>query len=191
MLVEFLQGGASNSPGRVVPIDGEDVAALVISHAEITHEWFCEKQISAELLNGRGIAVENIRFADVVSFILLKALSFDGRNEPKDAADLIHVMRYAGSPEDIARQFIDHISTGRYPDAIKAGLDALQRKFAEGNGDSEGYQLTGPVCYGQFLYGLGSESLDARIREQRFATGLVTEVLSLINEGLKTTNKLK
>jgi hypothetical protein len=183
VLVEFLQGALGKKPGSQIPIDGEKVAALAIPHAEITHNWYCERQITADLLDGRGVAVEVIRFADVVAFIILKALAFDNRNQPKDAADLIHVMRYAGTVNEVAALFLNRIKSGEHPEAIKAGLDALQRKFAEGNGEVEGYRLTGPVLYGQFLHGLGDDASDERIRDQRFATGLVTEVLSLIQQG--------
>ncbi|RON44868.1 hypothetical protein BK666_15750 [Pseudomonas frederiksbergensis] len=63
---------------------------------------------------------------------------------------------------------------------MHAGLDALQRKFAEGNG-VEGYLLTSPVLYGQFMHGKNEDTSDEQIQAQRFATGLVTEVLRLIH----------
>lgn len=188
VLVEFLQGG-NGKGGRPVPIDGEAVAALVIPHAEMTHDWYLEKEISAELPGGRGVAVETIRFADVVAFIVLKAIAFDNRGEPKDAADLIHVMQYAGDPEHIARLFVERISGNQYPESVAAGLAALRQKFAEGSGGHEGYKLTGPVNYGLFIHGHGEDNQDARVRAQRFASGLVTEVLELINTALAQTKE--
>ncbi len=182
VLVEFLQGSnGGGTPGRPVLIDEEGVSALVIPFAEMAHDWFCEKKISAELMDGKGIAIETIRFADPVSFIILKAISFDNRKEPKDSADLIHVMRYAGEPEYIAELFVQRIGSGLHPDAIATGLNALQKCFAEGNDDIEGYRLTGPVCYGKFLFGDDAGSADERLREQRYAAGLVTAVLAMIN----------
>lgn len=179
VLVEFLQG-SNGRGGRPVPIDGEAVAALVIPHAEMTHDWYLEKEISVGLPDGGGIAVETIRFADVVAFILLKAIAFDNRGEPKDAADLIHVMRYAGDPEHVAGLFVERIKSGEYPDSVAVGMEALRQKFADGSGGHEGYTLTGPAKYALFLHGVGEDNLNVRMREQRFASGLVTEVLELI-----------
>lgn len=189
VLVEFLQGNnAGRKPGREVPIDGEAVSALVIPYAEVSYEWYAEKEISAMLFGDKGqgdagIVFETIRFADEVAFILLKAISFHNRNEPKDAADLIHVMRYAGEPEDIAEKFLDRIKSGKHRTAIETGLNALQKCFAEGNNNVEGYLLTGPVRYGQFMHGTDANLENERLQEQRFATALVTEVLHLIDEG--------
>ncbi|RON58870.1 hypothetical protein [Pseudomonas frederiksbergensis] len=180
VLVEFLKGAGDKEPFSKISIDGEAVSALAIEYAEITHDWYEEKRITAKLLNGAGIAIEDIRYADLVAFIILKALAFDSRGEPKDAGDLIHVMQYAGPPEHIASRFLTKIESGTHKEAMHAGLDALQRKFAEGNG-VEGYLLTGPVLYGQFMHGKNEEASDEQIQAQRFATGLVTEVLRLIH----------
>lgn len=182
VLVEFLRGAQESTPGDTIMIDGENVSALAIKHAEITHKWFAETRITANLLDDGGIKIETIRFADTVAFIILKALAFDGRGEPKDAGDLIHVMMYSGEPEHIAAKFLEKIETDEHPQAIIDGLEALQRNFAEGNG-VDGYLLTGPVNYAQFMHGTDNEYADERIRDQRIATGLVTRVLELIKVG--------
>lgn len=179
VLVEFLRGAIEQKPFSTISIDGEEVSALAIEHAEITHDWFEEKRVTATLLDGKGIAIEDVRYADLVAFIILKALAFDSRGEPKDAGDLIHVMQYAGPAQYISDQFLIKLQSGKHADALEAGLDALQRKFAEGNG-VEGYLLTGPVLYGQFIYGNDEETSEQRIRAQRYAAGLVTQVLRLI-----------
>ncbi|WP_237884292.1 hypothetical protein [Pseudomonas sp. PGPR40] len=180
VLVEFLRGAGDQKPFSKISIDGEEVSALAIEHAEITYDWYEEKRVTAKLLDGRGIAVEDIRYADLVAFIILKALAFDSRGEPKDAGDMIHVMQYAGPPEHVASRFLTKIQSGEHKKALDAGLDALQRKFAEGNG-VEGYLLTGPVLYGQFMHGDNEDTSEERIQAQRFATGLITEVLRLIH----------
>ncbi|MGP8336500.1 hypothetical protein [Serratia sp. CY43514] len=158
----------------------------------MSYEWFAEKEISAMLFGDKGqgdagIVFETIRFADEVVFILLKAISFHNRNEPKDAADLIHVMRYAGEPEDIAEKFLNRIKSGKHQTAIETGLNALQKCFAEGNNNVEGYLLTGPVRYGQFMHGTDENLENERLQEQRFAAALVTEVLRLIDDGRDET----
>lgn len=183
--VDFLRGAEDTEPGSKILIEGEAVSALSVQFAEITHDWFDERQIKAPLLDGGGIAVENIRYANLVAFIILKALAFDGRGEPKDAGDLIHVMQYAGSTSEVALQFVEKLKGGEHRDAIDAGLDALQRKFGEGN-DVEGYLLTGPVKYAQFHHGNDDVDTDDHIGAQRFATGLVTEVLRLIRQEMSS-----
>ncbi|RLU05948.1 hypothetical protein CS078_22450 [Pseudomonas prosekii] len=183
VLVEFLRGADAQCRAFDIKLlDGEAVSALAIEHAEIVHDWFDSKEIKAPLLDEGGISIEVIRYADVVAFIILKALAFDSRDEPKDAGDLLHVMRYAGPPDYIAAKFIDKFLSGQHRPALQAGLDALQKKFAEGNG-VEGYELTGPVKYAQFLFGRGEEQTDERVAAQRYASGLVTHVLELIREG--------
>ena len=96
-------------------------------------------------------------------------------------------MRYAGEPEYIAEKFLDRIKSGKHQKAIETGLQALQKCFAEGNNSVEGYVLTGPVRYGQFMHGNDASLENERLQEQRFAAALVTEVLRLINEGRDDT----
>ncbi|WP_043228592.1 hypothetical protein [Pseudomonas sp. CF161] len=184
VLVEFLQGATAESPpGKARNVDGEDVAALPIEHAEIVHEWYEERLVTASLLDGGGISRETVRYADFTAFIILKALAFDSRTEPKDAGDLIHVMQYFGPPEAVAAQFIDRASTGLHQPAVDAALKALELRFCDCD-DAEGFELTGPVSYAQFLYGKNEEDAEERMLAQRYASGLVMTVVDLIRRGL-------
>ncbi|MBX8472161.1 antitoxin, partial [Pseudomonas sp. RIT778] len=70
VLVEFLRGAIEQKPFSTISIDGEEVSALAIEHAEITHDWFEEKRVTATLLDGKGIAIEDVRYADLVAFII-------------------------------------------------------------------------------------------------------------------------
>ncbi|MBZ9781098.1 hypothetical protein K9857_05980 [Pseudomonas sp. REP124] len=184
VLVEFLQGATEDSPaGKSKNVDGEAVSALAIDHAEIVHEWYEEREVTAKLLTGGGYSIETVRYADLVAFIILKALAFDGRGEPKDAGDLIHVLRYSGDPAEVAAKFIEKILSARYPAAVEAAIQALQKRFCEGNG-VEGYELNGPVAYAQFIYGKGDEFTEEKSQAQRYASGLVTEILMRIRSGV-------
>lgn len=82
--------------GKAFIVEGEKISALAIKHAGIVHAWYSKRDVTAQLLDGRGVATERVRFADAVSFIILKALAFTQRAENKDAGDLIHVLRYYG-----------------------------------------------------------------------------------------------
>lgn len=181
VLIEFLRDADEELPGgKVAAVDGEGISALAIKHAGIVHGWFAEKEITAELLGGGGKATENVRFADVTAFLVLKALAFDERAENKDAADLVHVMRYAGTLEWIAQQVIDRRGAGQHVDAIDSALIALRRRFCDGDG-VEGYERDGPVACARFLHGTAADLGEQRALEQRNVAGMVTEFLRLVD----------
>lgn len=180
VLVEFLRDSGDAQPGRVISVDGEHVSALTMRYAGIVHDWYREASITGELLDGGGVSSEVVRIADVPSFVVLKALALDDRVEHKDAADLIHVIRYAGSIEDVAMMFVERELSGNHPGAISAGLDALRRRFCDDE-HVEGYLKVGPVRYAEFHFS-GDE--DAKVRDQRYAAGLVQTLLDLIRDGL-------
>jgi len=180
VLIEFLRDADEKLPGgKVAAIDGEAISALAIPHAGIVHGWFAEKEITAELLDGGGKATETVRFADVTAFLVLKALAFDDRAENKDAADLVHVMRYAGTLEWVAQQFIDKRQAGQHTDAIDHALDALRRRFCDGEG-VEGHERDGSVACATFMHGSHADVSEQRVREQRNVSGMVTEFLRLV-----------
>ncbi|MBN4183637.1 hypothetical protein GS393_05153 [Pseudomonas savastanoi pv. phaseolicola] len=91
VVVELLRDAGDEAPGRLINVDGERVSALTIKHARIVHDWYQEREIAARLLDGDGLSVDIVRYADVPAFVILKALALDQRHERKDAADLIHV----------------------------------------------------------------------------------------------------
>lgn len=174
VVIEFLQDAGEAKLGKPVSIDGESVSALTVKFVGIVHEWYQERVVTAELLDGAGMSTETVRFADVPAFIILKALALDDRHENKDAADLIHVLRYAGTPEEVAQMFVDRERSGLHPGAIQAGLEALRLRFCDDE-HGEGYLKLGPVSFARF-YGDGNED-DDLVRDQRFASGLVQALL--------------
>lgn len=168
------QDAGDEEPGRVISVDGEKVSALTIKHARIVHDWYQQKEISAQLLNGDGLSVDIVRFADVPA--ILKALALDQRQERKDAADLIHVIRYSGSVEEVATLFVKRIRSGQHPEALRDGLAALAKRFGDDE-YGEGYEKVGAVAYARFY---GEEDEDDLVRRQRFAAGLVQKLLAEI-----------
>ncbi|MDM0111636.1 hypothetical protein QTI66_05715 [Variovorax sp. J22R133] len=185
VVVEFLRDANEALPaGDVSTVDNEKISALAIRHAGIVHEWFAEKEITAELLDGGGVATETVRFADEVSFIVLKALAFNDRHENKDAADLLHVMRYAGSLQAVAATFGARLAVGRHADAIEEALAVLERRFCDGEA-VEGYLRDGPVSCARFLHGTDPSVEEERVREQRNASALMMEFLRLVRAAPK------
>lgn len=177
VLIEFLRDAGDGQPGRPVSVDGERVSALAVRFAGIVHDWFCEREISGQLLDGGGVSTELVRFADVPAFVILKALALDDRHENKDAADLIHVLRYAGTIEEVAELFVKRALSETHPGAIKAGLDALRRRFCDDR-HGAGYEKLGPVAYARFH---DADDDEALVRDQRYAAGLVQSLLDRID----------
>lgn len=183
VVVELLRDAGTDQPGRAISVSDENVSALTIKHARIVHDWYREQTIAAELLDGGGMSVDQIRFADVPSFTILKALACDQRRENKDAADLIHVLRYAGSIPEVAAMFVHRIRGNTHPEALKDGFAALKRRFCDDE-YAEGFQKTGSVAFARFQ---GLDDEDDQIREQRFAAGLVQAILNEIEGQLSST----
>lgn len=180
VVVELLRDAGDEAPGRSISVDGERVSALTIKHARIVHDWYQEKEISAELLDGNGVSIDVVRFADVPAFVILKALALDQRQERKDAADLIHVIRYSGSVEDVAALFVERIRSGLHPEAVQDGLAALSKRFGDDR-HGEGFEKVGAVAYARFY---GAEDEDELVGRQRFAAGLIQSLLAEIDAQL-------
>ncbi len=178
VVVKLLRDAGDEEPGRTISVDGEKVSALTIKHARIVHDWYQEKEISAQLLDGDGLSVDIVRFADVPAFVILKALALDQRQERKDAADLIHVIRYSGSVQEVAALFVQRIRSGLHPEALQDGLAALGRRFGDDE-HGEGYEKVGSVAYARF-HGKDDEDEDELVGRQRFAAGLVQHLLAEI-----------
>ena len=168
---------------RSVAIDGERVSALGIRYAGVTHHWYAQKSVTAELFDGAGISTETVRYADVTSFIILKALAFDHRAENKDAADLVHVMRYAGTPEEVGGQIVGRYRSGEHNQAIIDALDVLTARFCDGD-NVEGYLRNGPIAAARFKIGLDPDDDDVRVLEQRNVSGLVSEIVDYVRKNL-------
>lgn len=183
VVVELLRDAADEQPGRSISVNGEAVSALTIKHAKIVHDWYQEREVSAQLLDGAGLSVDVVRYADVPAFVILKALALDQRQERKDAADLIHVIRYSGAIRDVAALFVERIDSGKHPVAMREGLAALARRFGDDH-HGEGFEKVGAVAYAHFH---GGDDEDELIEAQRFAAGLVQHLLAEIDRQMAGT----
>ena len=105
MVVELLADAPEIASGRVEPLPTEgNISALNIPHSSIVFDMHNVAEIRAELLGDAGIAVEEVKHANLVSFTCLKALAFDQRFERKDAHDLIYCIEHAGEGLDGAAE---------------------------------------------------------------------------------------
>lgn len=187
VVVEFLHDAADRSQeGRLTSIEEEKVSALGIRHAGVVHDWYSERRVTAELFDGAGTSTELVRYADVTSFLILKAIAFDQRAENKDAGDLVHVMRYAGTPEQVGDEIVKRYRSGTHDQAILDALNALQSRFCDGDG-VEGYLRNGPIAAARFKLGLDDEDDEERVREQLDVAGLVMAIVSYVQSQIQGT----
>lgn len=183
VVVELLRDAGDQQPGKAISVSGEEVSALAIKHAGIVHDWYQQREVGAQLLDGAGLSVDIVRYADVPAFVILKALALDQRQERKDAADLIHVVRYGGSIKHVAALFVARIRSGQHPQAMQDGLAALARRFADDQ-HGEGFEKVGAVAYAHFH---GATDEDGLISAQRYAAGLIQALLREIDTQLAET----
>ena len=81
--------------GKVQALPTEKtISALNIPHASMVFDLHEVREIQAELLGSNGVAIEKVRYANLVCFTCLKSFAFDHRNERKDAHDLIYCLEH-------------------------------------------------------------------------------------------------
>lgn len=132
------------------------------------------REIGAHLLDGKGLSMEAVRYADVPAFMILKAQAH--RRERKHAADLILVVKYSGSVQEVAALFVERSRSEQHPEAVQDGLAALERSFWNDT-HGEGYKKVGAVAHAHFY---GEDDEDEFVGRQCFAAGLVQSVLTEI-----------
>lgn len=177
VVVEFLVGSDNPDEKGLVPLDGEEISACRIPYAGMTKNWFGTHTIRFQRPDGAGISTETIRYADAATFVALKALAMKNRHEPKDVADLVHVLRnHEGAPASIAQQYAARLTAGAYAEPLQLALATLEEKFCTDE-HTDGYRKDGPGRYVQF-YEITDE--ETRTLELRQVSGLVTEFVELV-----------
>jgi predicted nucleotidyltransferase len=186
VLVEFLSDGGSETRPKQIPLAGEEVSTMAIPHAGIVRDWFITHELTAQPLGG-GLLTRNVHVADVPSFVILKALALNNRYAPKDAADLIHVLQYAGTIDGIAGMFVERKLSGLHDAAIEAGLQALRFSFVHPTRPDQSHICDGPVKYASFH--VAASDKDALMEAQRYAAGLVRRLLAAYELQLKEAKR--
>jgi len=180
VVVDLLRDVALDEGGHVAAIDGERrLSTLGIPGARLVVADHIEVELTAELLDERGVATENVRVANIVPFIVLKALAYDDRVEEKDAYDLIYcLMRYADGPPAVAAAFADGLD--RWPDdpLPRRALTILRARFASDE-RTRGARKDGPTSYARFRTNPGQPEMNARHRQD--AASVVEAFLGLVD----------
>ncbi|MBT2119293.1 hypothetical protein KK141_19105 [Dyella sp. LX-66] len=186
VLVELLSDGGNASRPKQVPLAGEDVSTMAMPHAGMARDWFITRELTAQAVGG-GVLTRRVHVADVPAFVILKALALNRRYAPKDAADLIHVLQYAGSIEEMAGMFVGKKQSGLHGASIDAGIEALQFSFVHPSRPELSHTCDGPVKYAGFHYAAAGE--EALMEAQRFAANLVRRFLARYEVLLKEARK--
>jgi hypothetical protein len=136
--------------GSIQPLEG-DFAALIAPGLELTSDERLEIEVAGHTLKGEKVE-RTVPVCGPATFAVLKALAFGDRAEPKDAFDLIYVLRrWPGGVADIAERLERHAK--RNEGVVKDALGRLTRDFAEP-------ETIGPRRVAQFE-GDAGEDLDA------------------------------
>lgn len=181
LVLEFLADHPDLRGGGVqeLPTKG-NVSALNIPHASMVFDLHDKLQVTADLLDGGGRATETVAYANLVSFVCLKAFAYDQRHERKDAHDLVYCLEHAeGGRDAVIAQFREALK-GKHAETIRTALDLLRRRFCDPNG--EGYLLDGPVAVANFEPAPDDGARDFRVLRQRNVNALMEAILAPLKD---------
>ena len=166
IVVDLLCDAGLGTGGQVSQVPRERrLSAIRIPGAHLVAMDSIEVPITAELLDGRGVATESVRVANVVPFIVLKALAYEDRAEQKDAYDLLHVlMNWHNGPVDVAMAFAERLRQWPEERLLPQTVEILGRRFGSDK-TAPGFRKDGPVSYASFVS--GPEEEDPAIYQQQ------------------------
>ena len=182
MVLELLADAPAIAGGKVQPLPpAGTISALNIPHSSIVFDLYQVTEIQAELLGDNGVATEQVKHANLVSFTCLKSFAFDQRFERKDAHDLIYCIEHAPESIDAVAEAFRKQLDGKHGPVIRESLDVLRRRFAQDE-NTEGYRKDGPVSVAKFEFGDKDESdqREARALRQRQVSDLIDQLLARI-----------
>lgn len=187
MILEFLSEHPDLGGGKVkvLPTKG-NVSALNIPHASMVIDLHDTTELTAELLDGRGLATETVRYANIVSFTCLKAFAFDQRNEPKDAHDLVYCLEHHPDGLDAGIDAFRKALAGPHAEAVGDALTKLKARFLH-NDHELSFRRDGPVAVARFEDNDADvdddeELRNARILRQRNVADLILKLLRAVGQ---------
>lgn len=128
--IDFLMAPLpGQDTNRRVQFLGGDFGAMVMPGLELAFDERVHVELDGHTLAGEKVT-RTIPVCGPAAFIVLKALAFGDRAEPKDAYDLIYVLRAAeGAPVSVADRLASHAQEHR--EIVDRALDLLVRDFSE------------------------------------------------------------
>jgi len=119
--------------------------------------------VEGNLLDGGGLYKGDINVCRPVPFIVLKALALDGRGEPKDAYDLVYVLRYyKEGPESVVQEIRQE---EREQPSFQHAIATLRNHFGKP-------EQNGPAKYANFNRSEQNAAIQAYATVQEFLTKL-------------------
>ncbi len=184
VVVDLLCDADGGAGGEIAELPGERrLSALKIPGAHLIIRDHIVVELTAALLDERGVATETVRLANVVPFVVLKALAYEDRFEEKDAYDLVYcLMHYGRGPEDVAAQFADRLALWPDEPLLPRAVEILRTRFTSDE-HTGGARKDGPISYARFLADPGRRDLDARHRQD--AAAVVELFLSALDAELR------
>lgn len=128
--IDFLMPPAPNQDDRVRIQNLEpDFGAVITPGLQLAFDERTGIELDGHTLQGER-ASRTIPVCGPAAFVVLKALAFGDRAEPKDAYDLVYVIRHTvGHGPVIAQRLVEHANTNR--SIVERALDLLARDFDE------------------------------------------------------------
>ena len=126
--IDFLLPPLSENDrgGRVQPLEG-DFGAVIAPGLEMAFDEKLEVELDGHTLRGEA-ATRTIPVCGPGAFVVLKSFALHERGEPKDAYDLVYVLRrWPGGAEDIAGRLADQ--RGVHGALIQRALNSLASDF--------------------------------------------------------------
>jgi hypothetical protein len=149
--------------GRMQPLEG-DLSATITPGLQLAQEERQEVVVDGYTLKGEQVK-RTIPVCGPATFVVLKALAFHDRGEPKDAFDLVYVLRrWPGGISNIVERLGSHFEND--PAIVGEALDQLASDFSS----SESH---GPLRAAEFDGDAGAD-LDAGAAD---AHGYVDDLL--------------
>jgi predicted nucleotidyltransferase len=114
--------------GRVQPLEG-DFGALIAPGLQLAFDERQDIVMDGHTLTGERVR-RTVPVCGPATFVVLKAFAFADRAEPKDAYDLVYVLRrWPGGIADIADRLAQHATRSR--DVVEQALGLLVNDFAD------------------------------------------------------------
>jgi hypothetical protein len=138
-----------------VPNTGAELGALRLVGAELVAQDFAVRRLSGRDLSGKPVEVQ-LRVAQILPFLVLKAYALDERQKDKDAYDVVWLLSALGDdPADVARMALASPAVG-YP-SVTAAISRLRAHFSM-------VDSRGPELYAQAFP--VSDSVKRRVLQQ-------------------------
>lgn len=113
--------------GRIHKLEG-DFGALIAPGLELAFDERHEITMNGHTLKGEAVR-RSIPVCGPAAFVVLKSFAFADRGEPKDAYDLVYVLRrWPGGASDIACRLASHAK--KHPTIVEDALGKLANDFA-------------------------------------------------------------